>query len=326
MGFSRQQYWVGCHFFSSRGSSQPWDWTHISCVSRIAGWFLACWPIREAHRLHWVHEKKRSVMREVSSQTKGLGWATMAMMEGMRHVWSQGIFWISLLDCPSPILFNSSNAHLFVPQIGKPVPKGKGLVQGHTAGPRQGQTSLFCLASLSFSQSLLWGNSIVFHKLAIPSSWWHFKKTRRHLAESLHNIKRNQDFDVLQLEQRRCVENTKQMFGLRIQNNMYLTLQFKKLNSNMCLVGFPESIDSCSIKLNKHQLQLVVFPYPFFLLSVIQLFSNSLILQIRSFPHVRIRETMVILANTIIHSGHSLFPIALYTFSPLDLCLCCFCA
>lgn len=98
-------------------------------------------------------------------------------------------------------------------------------------------------------------NCIVFHKLATPS-WWHFKKTRRHSAESLPSIKRNPDFDVLQLEHRIYVENTKQMFGLGIQNNMYLTLQFKKLNSNMCLVGFPENIESWSIKLNKHQPQL----------------------------------------------------------------------
>ena len=87
------------------------------------------------------------------------------------------------------------------------------------------------------------------------------------------------------------MENTKQMFGLRIQNNMYLTLQFKKLNSNMCLVRFPENIESCSTKLNKHQLQLVVFPYPSFFSSVIQLFTNSLILRIRNFPYVWTYET-----------------------------------
>ena len=56
---------------------------------------------------------------------------------------------------------------------------------------------------------------------------------------------------MLQLEQR-CVENANQMFGLRIQNNMYLTFEFTKLNSNRYLVGFPENIiDSCSMKL-KH--------------------------------------------------------------------------
>lgn len=64
------------------------------------------------------------------------------------------------------------------------------------------------------------------------------------------------------------------MFGLRIQNNMYLTLQFKKLNSNMCLVGFPENIESWSIKLNKYQLQLVVSPSLFLSLPSFRVFSN----------------------------------------------------
>ena len=34
---------------SSRGSSQPRDWTHISCVSCIAGGFFTIWANREAH-------------------------------------------------------------------------------------------------------------------------------------------------------------------------------------------------------------------------------------------------------------------------------------
>ena len=33
---------------SSRGSSQPRDWTHVSYVSCIAGRFFTCWAIREA--------------------------------------------------------------------------------------------------------------------------------------------------------------------------------------------------------------------------------------------------------------------------------------
>ena len=35
MGFSRQQYWSELPIFSSRGSSQPRDQTHISCISCI---------------------------------------------------------------------------------------------------------------------------------------------------------------------------------------------------------------------------------------------------------------------------------------------------
>ena len=34
---------------SSRGFSQPRDWTHISCISCIAGRFFYHWPTKEAH-------------------------------------------------------------------------------------------------------------------------------------------------------------------------------------------------------------------------------------------------------------------------------------
>ena len=45
MGFSRQEYWSGVllewvAISSSRGSSQPRDWTHISWVSCIGRWIL----------------------------------------------------------------------------------------------------------------------------------------------------------------------------------------------------------------------------------------------------------------------------------------------
>ena len=41
---ARTREWVSIS--SSRGSSWPRDWTHVSC---IAGGFFACWAIREAH-------------------------------------------------------------------------------------------------------------------------------------------------------------------------------------------------------------------------------------------------------------------------------------
>ena len=133
---ARMLEWVAMSF--SRGSFWPGDWTHISCVSCIAGWFLACWAIREAHRLHRVHEwRKDQLWEKYLHRQKDSGWARMAMMEEMRNVWSQDTFWISLLNCPSPILFNSSNVQLFIPQIEKTTPKGKGLVQSHTVGPWQ---------------------------------------------------------------------------------------------------------------------------------------------------------------------------------------------
>ena len=40
---------------SSRGSSRPRDWTHVSCVSCTAGGFFTCWAIREAALCLLVH-------------------------------------------------------------------------------------------------------------------------------------------------------------------------------------------------------------------------------------------------------------------------------
>ena len=45
---ARIQQWVAIS--SSRGSSWPRDWTHISCVSCvscIAGWLFTCWTIEQ---------------------------------------------------------------------------------------------------------------------------------------------------------------------------------------------------------------------------------------------------------------------------------------
>lgn len=109
------------------------------------------------------------------------------------------------LTVPPPFYLTSQMPKLFIPQTEKLRPRGKGLVQGHTVGPWQRQSCLFSLASLNLSPSPLQVNSTVFHKPAIPSSWWHFQKSRRHSAESLPSIKRTQDFDVLQLEHREDV-------------------------------------------------------------------------------------------------------------------------
>ena len=45
MGFSWQEYWSGVPFPSPGESSQPRDWTQVSCV---AGRFLISWTTREA--------------------------------------------------------------------------------------------------------------------------------------------------------------------------------------------------------------------------------------------------------------------------------------
>ena len=44
MGLFRQEYAISF----SRGSSWLRDWTHISCVSCVAGRFFTCWAIEEA--------------------------------------------------------------------------------------------------------------------------------------------------------------------------------------------------------------------------------------------------------------------------------------
>ena len=41
MGFSRQEYWVGCHFLL-QGSSQIRNQTHVSCIGR---WFFTTEPL-----------------------------------------------------------------------------------------------------------------------------------------------------------------------------------------------------------------------------------------------------------------------------------------
>ena len=46
--FSGNNTGVGCHFSSSRGSSQPRDPDHVSCVSCIAGRFFTYWATGEA--------------------------------------------------------------------------------------------------------------------------------------------------------------------------------------------------------------------------------------------------------------------------------------
>ena len=47
MGFSRQEYWSRLHF-SSRGSSQPRDWTCVSCIHREILYHCTTWETRQS--------------------------------------------------------------------------------------------------------------------------------------------------------------------------------------------------------------------------------------------------------------------------------------
>ena len=57
MGFSRQEYWSGLWFPPPGGSSWPKDWTHISCISCIAGRFFTTWEgllYSKWHTITWL--------------------------------------------------------------------------------------------------------------------------------------------------------------------------------------------------------------------------------------------------------------------------------
>ena len=45
MGFSKQEYWSGLPFPSPGRSSQPRDWTHVSCIGQ---WIIYQWATGEA--------------------------------------------------------------------------------------------------------------------------------------------------------------------------------------------------------------------------------------------------------------------------------------
>lgn len=167
------------------------------------------------------------------------------------------------LTVPSPLYSTAQILKLFI------LYHKKLRVMGRRTQDPSMLSQVCCLSwPLKFSSSSFQPKSILLFCLSLP---YHTHSGILRKPDGIYRKPgqhhRNQDSDALQLEWR-CVENTKQMFGLRTQNNMYLTLQFKKLNSNMCLVGFPENIESCCIKLNKHQAQLV-FPFffsPFYIL------------------------------------------------------------
>ena len=57
--------WVAFPF--SRGSSQPWDWTQVSC---IAGRFFTSWATREAS-LYLLKAHVNGISLDVSMETKG---------------------------------------------------------------------------------------------------------------------------------------------------------------------------------------------------------------------------------------------------------------
>ena len=70
MGFLRQEYWRVLPFSSSRGSSQPRDWTCVSSASCIAGRFFTCWAIYNLRQT----TKPLPGLRAVSPAIKSRWW------------------------------------------------------------------------------------------------------------------------------------------------------------------------------------------------------------------------------------------------------------
>ena len=74
LGFSRQsqcRMWVA--IFSSRGSSWPRDWTHVSCVSCTDRWILYHWATWKALYITSGNEKRVSLWNPVWQFFKKLG-------------------------------------------------------------------------------------------------------------------------------------------------------------------------------------------------------------------------------------------------------------
>jgi len=76
---------------SSRESSQPRDWTCISCVSCIGRWILYCWATREVPLLNIRRRKKKSLQETHTSdicKKTFHGWRRGWRMLGSQREWA----------------------------------------------------------------------------------------------------------------------------------------------------------------------------------------------------------------------------------------------
>ena len=85
--------WVA--YFFSRGSSQPRNWTEISCM---AGGFFTNWPIREANRLNWLWSNWFNsgcfdCVFEINNfpHLREFNWAELWNYECFNLIWIQGL-------------------------------------------------------------------------------------------------------------------------------------------------------------------------------------------------------------------------------------------
>ena len=86
MGFSRQEYWSGVAMSSSRKSSQPRDWTRISCVFCIGRRVLyhSCHPGSPTHDAH------RGINKKVDPNKLEV-WASSQVKGNKSSIWLKGL-------------------------------------------------------------------------------------------------------------------------------------------------------------------------------------------------------------------------------------------
>ena len=68
VGFSRQEYWSRLPA-SSRGYSQPRYWTHVSCVSCVAGRFFSTESLEQLWTILQSFNNQRSMVTGTKSDT-----------------------------------------------------------------------------------------------------------------------------------------------------------------------------------------------------------------------------------------------------------------
>ena len=86
---------------SSRGSSHPGDWTHISCASCIAGRFFTHWATWEALFLGIFHRPASSTFPfQTGSKNKGLPWWAQRVknLPAMQETRVQSLGWEDPLE------------------------------------------------------------------------------------------------------------------------------------------------------------------------------------------------------------------------------------
>ena len=98
MGFFRQEYWSGLPFLPP--PSQPRNWTHVCCISCIAGGFFTCWAVREAPKTAQLYSFLTSFLsaflicpRNSPGSNTGVEWVTIPFSGGWGRLGAPSMYW-----------------------------------------------------------------------------------------------------------------------------------------------------------------------------------------------------------------------------------------